>query len=652
MSRWPVLALGILIALPAHIALSVDLPLAVQGALLMGREPLAFEEVLFVQAAAPRAVIALLVGGALGLAGSVLQQITGNRLVSPLTIGASSGAWLALVIGSVVAPVIAARHGLWFSLSGAVLATLLVLVIAGWRNLGGLPVVLAGMAVNILLGAVATMVILLNDQYVRNYFIWGAGDLTQTDWSWVTWLAPQLILGLGVMLLCRRPLTVLRLGMEGARGRGLNLGLFMAIAMLAALWLTASAITAVGVIGFIGLLAPNIARMIGARTTLEELLSSLLLGALLLLVTDGLALLASHWSRDLVPSGASAALIGAPALIWLSLGRLRAQDQTVFQLPRGRSRLPRQLIPALVAACGLALVIAISLGPSSQGWRLEWPSSLILSLRWPRMVTALAAGAGMAVSGVILQRLLRNPLASPDIIGISSGATLALVGAMVLFGTSLHQAGTPVALLGSLGALVLLIGLTRRHHQAPAIVALAGISLAALLDALLQFVLARGGEETYMVVGWLAGSTLRVDGPQALLLLAGVTLLSALALALHRWLTLLAAGEPLAAARGLAVDRARVLLLSLGAVTAALVTASVGPVAFVGLVAPHLASLLGARRVRDQLPVAALVGILLFTLADWLGRTAFYPDQLPAGAMASILGGGYFAFLLVNRRLV
>jgi len=649
--RWWLSGLALSIALPAYMGLSTELPLAAQWALVLGQAPESYEEVLFAYSVAPRAAMALVAGAAFGLAGSLLQQVTQNRLVSPLTVGTSSGAWLALVVGAVVAPELAATERLWFSMAGAVLATAAVLAIAGRRGIGGLPVVLAGMAMNILLGAVATVVVLLNEQYVRSIFVWGAGDLTQTDWSWVLWLAPQVGFGLVAGVALRRPLTLMRLGADAARARGLAIWPFLLAILLIALWMTSSAITAIGVIGFIGLIAPNLARMVGARTALHELALSAVLGAILLLVTDGIAVWASMYTRDLVPSGASAALIGVPALIWLGLRRLQARDHAALQMPDGAHRLG----PAKVAVVGIAVaalvVLALGVAPTAAGWGFGWPAEVIFSLRWPRVLSAAAAGAGMAISGVVLQRLLRNPLASPDVIGISSGATLALVGTVVVFGGTVADAGAPVALLGGLAVLAVLVVLGQRQGNAPGAVALVGISLAALLDAVLQFALAKGGEETYMIVGWLAGSTFRVSAEQAVVLVAGVAVLLAGCLALTRWLTLLSAGDAVAASRGLAVGRAKLVLLGLGAVTAAAVTAIVGPVAFVGLIAPHLAVILGAKRTREHLLLAAALGAGLMILSDWLGRALFYPIQLPAGATASIIGGTYFALLLMRGRI-
>jgi len=198
--------------------------------------------------------------------------------------------------------------------------------------------------------------------------------------------------------------------------------------------------------------------------------------------------------------------------------------------------------------------------------------------------------------------------------------------------------------------LALLLALARRHDNAPAAIALIGISLAALSEALLQFVLAKGGEGSYMIVGWLAGSTARASASDALLLAGGVAVMVLLATALHRWLTLLGAGDDVAFSRGLSVARAKGGLLVLAAALAAGVTAITGPIAFVGLIAPHAAILLGARRALDQIALAVALGVGLMILSDWAGRTLLYPAQLPAGAMASILGGAYFVTVLARRR--
>lgn len=602
--------------------------------------------------ALPRLSMALLTGAALGLSGSLLQQITQNRLVSPMTIGASSGAWLGLVLATLLVPTIAASHGHWAALLGALLAVGLVLLIAGRSGIGGLPLVLGGMAMNLLLGALAAGLVLINNQYTQGLFVWGAGDLAQIDWHWVQWLWPKLLLALPVLILAPRPLSLLQLGGDAAQGRGLALWPVMLVLFLAALWLCSVSITAVGLIGFIGLLTPNLAKMLGARTARDELCYSALLGALLLLGTDALALLANRVSGQLVPSGAAAALIGAPVLLWLARRHLAAEDPRGLQLPRGAERFGWRSALWVALLAVLALTVALGLARGVDGWHLQWPSALVWSLRWPRVLTAASAGAGLAISGLLLQRLLRNPLASPDILGLSAGATVAVMLALIGFGGAVFGAVAPLAaFVGSLAVLAVLMLLGRRHHYSPALMALLGISLGALLNAALQFVLAKGSGDSFALLGWLAGSTYRATPAQALWLTVGVLLFGALALLFQRALTLIGIGDGVAASRGLNVPRLRLVLLVLVALLCALVTSLLGPVAFLGLLAPHIAVMLGARRVLPQLLLAASLGAVLMLLADWVGRTLIFPLQIPVGIVASVLCGSYFVYLLIRGRL-
>ena len=634
-----------------HLWLAADLDPFELWAMLASAEH-SFEFLQLQLSALPRLSMALLTGAALGLSGSLLQQITQNRLVSPMTIGASSGAWLGLVLATLLVPTFAADHGQWAALLGALLAVGLVLLIAGRSGIGGLPLVLGGMAMNLLLGALAAGLVLINNQYTQGLFVWGAGDLAQIDWHWVQWLWPKLLLALPLLVLAPRPLSLLQLGGDAAQARGLALWPAMLVLFLAALWLCSVSITAVGLIGFIGLLTPNLAKMLGARTARDELCYSALLGALLLLGTDALALLANRVSGQLVPSGAAAALIGAPVLLWLARRHLAAEDPRGLQLPRGAERFGWRSALWVAAFALLALTVALGLARGVDGWHLQWPSPLVWSLRWPRVLTAAAAGAGLAISGLLLQRLLRNPLASPDILGLSAGATLAVMLALIIFGGAVFGAVAPLAaFVGSLVVLAVLMLLGRRHHYSPALMALLGISLGALLNAALQFVLAKGTGDSFALLGWLAGSTYRATPAQALWLTLGVLLFGTLALLFQRALTLIGIGDGVAASRGLDVPRLRLALLVLVALLCALVTSLLGPVAFLGLLAPHIAVMLGARRVAPQLSLAAALGALLMLLADWAGRTLIFPLQIPVGIVASVLCGGYFVLLLIRGRL-
>ncbi|EOB1224164.1 Fe(3+)-hydroxamate ABC transporter permease FhuB [Vibrio cholerae] len=641
-------ALTLLLAL-VSVQWGHNLTLNEQWQLVLGHQAAqSFAQVNFIYAQLPRAVMAIVVGAVLGLVGSVMQQLTQNRLTSPLTLGTSSGAWLGLIIVNIWFSDWVADYSALAAMAGALLAFALIISIAGLRNLTGLPLVVSGMVVNILLGSIATALVLLNEEFAQNVFMWGAGDLAQNGWEWLTWLLPRLTLVFPLLLFAPRVLTLLRLGHEGAAARGLAVLPAFLLLMAGGIWLVSASITAVGVIGFIGLLTPNIARSLGARTPKMELYSSALLGALLLLATDMLAMGLSVWAEEVVPSGITAAVIGAPALIWFSRRQLQAQDSLSISLSSHRRSPSRWAVMLIAAALLLALGLHIGWQMESASWAL--PSEFQWPLRWPRMLTALFAGVGLAIAGTLLQRLIYNPLASPDILGVSSGATFALVFASLFLGQSLQSTHWMTALLGSAAVLVVLLLLGRRHHYAPSSLILTGIAITALLEALVQFTLAKGTGDSYQILLWLSGSTYRVKGEQALLLSVGVVGLTLLALGLSRWLTFISIGRGFASARGLSASRASLVLLILVAALCALVTATMGPVSFVGLIAPHMAMMLGAQRAPSQLLLAALVGGTLMLWADWLGQALLFPAQIAAGTLVAIIGGSYFLLLLLSQR--
>ncbi|GAK23110.1 ferrichrome transport system permease protein FhuB [Vibrio sp. JCM 19052] len=598
----------------------------------------------------PRLVMAILVGGTLGAIGSLFQQLTQNRMMSPLTLGTSSGAWLGLVILNVVAPMLVAQYSVWFALVGALLAMGLIVSIVGIKNMSGLPIVLAGMAVNLLLGAFATAIILLNDQYAQNLFVWGAGDLGQNGWEQVLWLMPKLLPIFAIFLLAPRVLTLLSIGTEGAAARGLNIGTTFFVLMAIGVWLVSVSITSVGVISFIGLIAPNIARHLGFLKAKSELIASCALGALLLCVTDSLAIFLAQWSLDMIPTGTATAVIGAPALIIIARKQMSAQDQMFFSMPKGPKSISSLAYFLLfIMIFGLLALSTLSQPASDMGY-FTIPDAFEWSIRWPRMLTAIFAGGGLAVAGVILQRLVYNPLASPDILGVSAGAVLALIFSSLFMGYSIHSLSPWVAFLGSAIALCLLLFLGKKHQFAPSILILTGISLTAVLEALVQFSLTRVGEGKYTLLAWLAGSTYRVEPDAATIMSIVITVCIGVALLLSRWVTLIATGRQFASARGLNINIAYVALLCIVAILCSMVTTTMGPVAFVGLLAPHIAAMVGARLVREQIILSFLIGAALMLFADWLGQVVVFPAQLAAGTLVSIIGGSYFIFLLLKSR--
>ena len=654
--RYGLTLIALIVFSGLYLSYNAAISSSLQWQLLNGKTPELFSEFVYYFSTLPRLAMALMVGAALGLVGSVLQQITRNPLLSPLTLGTSAGAWLALIIVSVVAPGLAPNLTALAVMLGSMLAMSLVLLIAGPRELAGMRVILAGMAVNILLGAITSAIIILRDQFAKNLFIWGAGDLAQNDWQWMQWLAPKLLIAIPILVFAPRVLQLLRVGQHAAKSLGLATTPMLIILFSAVIWLMSATITAVGIISFIGLIAPNIARFIGANSARDELYYSTLLGALILLLADFIARFVSSMSIDIIPSGTATAIVGAPVLIYLALRSSSAEDQMVIPQSANLVTFTSCKGFIVISAVLCSVIFAVLLNNDGQSWRWNIPSDFELSIRAPRITIAFAAGICMAVAGTVLQRLINNPLASPDLLGISAGASAAIVLSTLLTGQSLVELNPFLALLGSGIMLLILVLLTRAKALSGGSILLLGISLTAMVEALVQFVLAKGSQDVYSILSWLAGSTYHVQYQQSLILLGASILILAVAVLNSRTLTLLNLDADVASARGLNVRQSTNSLLLLVAFSCAVVTAYLGPIAFIGLLAPHIAVLVGAHQVKSQLLVSSLLGAAVLVLADWLGRNILYPSQIAAGTLAAALGGGYFVILLLrgkfNRRSV
>ena len=640
--------LGILFAVGIALPLTIENPLSFTDCLDLLLHPAkaeSFDAYYYAYGTLPRLSAAIFGGVILGLVGCLLQQLTQNPMTSPLTLGTSSGGWLAIVVLSAFFPEAASEWLLAAAFAGVLLAFGLIVLITGPRNMTGVTLVISGMVVNLLFGAIATAVVLLHADFIQNVFLWGAGDLSQNGWSGLAWLLPRTLpVILLILLFAPRALALISLGDEGARARGLPVvPVFIALTALG-VWLVAAFITTAGVINFTGLIAPNIARAAGFRSPGRQLLASILIGAALLTATDGAAIWLSSLTGDIVPTGVVSAVVGTPIFIWIvrrQMSSLSAEASGTGKesLVSAGKTLSKSGVAVLAIALAGVLFLNLFLVSRGEGWTFGLAGDYELLLRGPRLVTALAAGAGLAAAGVILQRLIRNPLASPDILGVSAGASFAMVAGSLWFGASVGASGSLRALL------------SRRAHFAPGIIVLSGIALSAFLDSVTTLSLSRGTMENYFILQWLSGSTYRTTPEAAGLLALGVGLLIAAALAVSRSMTLLTVGRDFAQSRGLPLGMASLMLLGLCALLCAISTAAMGPVAFVGLVAPHMALMMGARTVKAQLFAAALLGGAIVSWADWLGQVLIYPAQIPAGTLAAILGAGYFLALLLGSRL-
>lgn len=307
------------------------------------------------------------------------------------------------------------------------------------------------------------------------------------------------------------------------------------------------------------------------------------------------------------------------------------------------------LLVALAALLTSLLVGSVKI-PPQEVLRLLWlddgsvADRIIDQLRLPRTLSAFAVGGVLSLAGALMQVLLRNPLGDPYVLGVSGGASLAVLGGMLLGLPALWL--NPLALAGALASMLLVFALASRHDDPDnRRLLLTGIVMAAGWSALIGLVLSLAPPlQLPGMLFWLMGDLSAAYSPGLLLAVLALGLTASLWLAPQ--LNLAAFGLRQAAALGVDPRRLRIQLYLLASLlTAAAVTAA-GAIGFVGLVTPHLARLLGASDHRLLLPVATLLGGALLTLADTAARTLIAPVQLPVGVLTALLGVPVFLWLL------
>ena len=332
------------------------------------------------------------------------------------------------------------------------------------------------------------------------------------------------------------------------------------------------------------------------------------------------------------------------------------------QAGAGRGCRPRAALLALAASLLLAVLGALALGsrPTPPMALLEALLAarrdelvfIVQAVRLPRVLLALLVGAALAVAGLVLQALVRNPLASPDVIGITGGASVAAVLYLTIVGAAGGTEWLPLAaMVGAGGVALLIVALAWRGGIAPARLVLVGIGIAAAMGALTTLLIVLNPDTTALQAYlWLTGSLYAAEWRDVRGLLPWVLVFVPLVLAYARHMDVLALGDDAAAGLGIDVNRCRCVLLFASVALAGSAVAFAGGLAFVGLIAPHLARGLLRSGHRNLVWGAAMIGALILLAADTLGRVAFLPRDLPAGIFVSGIGAVFFVFLLYRLR--
>lgn len=611
----------------------------------------------------PRAILILLVGASLAAAGAVMQGVTRNPLAGPSIMGLSGGAALAALVALIVWPGIGHTGSIAASFAGAAVGYGCVLAVTALSPGGFSPtrIALAGSVVSALFSAV-TQGLVITLGMAGTMLYWTVGGVTNVTWEQVATVTPFIAVGVAGVLRLAPDVTILSLGNDVAAGLGQRSGVVRVAATLLVLLLTGAAVAVAGPVSFVGLMTPHACRLVAGADYRRLLPLTIFAGAGLTAAADLLARTALGVKGEL-PLGVVTAVIGAPFFLWLLS---RKSDRGLDGGPQSQLR-PRTTWAPGVAFAGVAVLLAVTstfalthgrAGLSSAdvirtlaGGGTPDENLVIWTFRVPRLLFAILVGLGIAVSGTLMQAVLRNDLAEPGILGVSSGAGLAVVLLLMFLGWSALGSVALMPLASTAGALgtTLVVYLLCRGATSPPRLLLTGVAVSSVVSALTLLLSLRISSDAFaFVVAFGSGSLNAAGWNYVTWLAAALAVLVPLAWSFAPTLNVLRLGDTAAVGLGVPLPWASLGLLSLAVVICAACMVLAGGVIFLGLIAPHIARRLVGADHAAVIPVAGLIGSTLLVLADLLGSSILPDTEIPAGVMVSALGAPYFLYLMTR----
>jgi iron complex transport system permease protein len=626
----------------------------------------------FVASRMPRLLAGILVGIALGVAGVLLQTVSRNVLASPDTLAVNAGAYLAVVLVAVTGAQLPLLADGAVAFVGGLAAAALVLALSVGGGSGTVRLVLAGSAIALALGSVTTMCLLLQPERTSGLYEWGQGTISQTGIGGVAQFGPVVVVGFVVALLGSRGFDLLALGDDTASVLGASVRRAQLTGILIAIALSAAAVTVAGPIGFVGLAAPAIARLVAARVPAlrkHALLmpTAAVTGVLVVLGADVLlrALFGGAAGAE-VPTGVVTTVFGGVFLVALAV-RMRASSAAATRAIARSRTMSRKTRVAILVTAG-ALLVGVLLGGLLLGDTkllagdvLNWITGragpvvdFVLGTRAPRVAAAALAGAALALAGTAVQAVTRNPLAEPSILGVTGGAGLGAVAVITVSASASFGFVAAGGLVGAGLAALVVFGLAARGGLASNRLILVGLGVSSVAAAGVSLlIVATDPYNAAKALTWLSGSTYGRTWPELVPVVVALVLATPVLASFRRELDLLAIDDDMPRVLGAPLAASRLVLLVAAVVLTGASVTAVGVVGFVGLIAPHAARALVGARHAVVLPLAALLGALLVAAADAVGRTVIAPAQLPAGLLTAVLGAPYFLWLLwTSRRAV
>ena len=617
-----------------------------------------FNNLLLWEIALPRYFAVVLAGSALALAGYLFQVASRNILASPSLLGVGSGAHLALVVTLIFFPSLFEQHRIFISLFGGTVITLIIFGLC-YKKDGQIHTIFIGTAVSLALSAIAAILSIYFENNVSGLFAWGAGDAEQQGWEIVSTVWKYILISILIALLFSKIIRFYELGDEVVQSLGIPLNTTKWFLLFLGTMLTCFAITLVGPISFIGLFVPNILRALGVQSAKLFMVLCLILGIFVLLLADTVTIMFEKYFYLNLPVGILTASLGAPILLWTMLrpGYYSINENKHIGL-YGFSKnikittllciISSVLLVGVIFSSGLNVITDIANGYFIQKQTVY--AFLYYEVYSPRIVLAILAGCALAVSGLFFQSIIQNTLASPEIIGVSQGATCSALIFTLFFPQMSWLYIQLSAFSGGIIAFFIIIFLATKFRLSPIQLAIVGISFGALYSAINMGILAMSGVKSSQILQWLSGSLYGQDWQTTLYFGLAFLAISPFCYFLSPWITRLSFGQEKAKSLGSNIQFESMLLLLLATLLTSLVVATVGMLSFIGLMAPHIARILGFTKPKELVIASAAIGGMFVAMTDMLVMFGFNSIEIPTGLILPIIGTTYLIWLLLKQK--
>lgn len=275
-------------------------------------------------------------------------------------------------------------------------------------------------------------------------------------------------------------------------------------------------------------------------------------------------------------------------------------------------------------------------------------SNIIWNIRFPRTLMAVLAGSALSVSGALMQGILKNQLAGPSILGVSSGAGVFAVYT-IAFLPGFIKIEPALAFLGGVIAMILVYGLSYKHGIVTSRMIIAGVAVSSFFNSLITIMISYDSERTQGAYNWLIGSISGTVWKDVYLILPYIVIFIAISVIFSKRLNVLVLGDDIAQNLGVNVELWRLFYIAVSVVLCSSIVSVAGIISFIGLIIPNIIRYIGIYDYEDVIPLCVLLGSALVTICDSLGRVIFNPFEIPVGAITALLGAPFFLYVLRRR---